>query len=155
VQDAEDVMDAFTREFLPLASTYLPFTSTSVASTTIRASGAPASSSSPSSFKARSVPGTLVSNVFVCKLPAESDVAHVFRLVVENLKRSPVELSQRLGIHLDFSVLPPSTDAHQVLPLSLATWREACVLFCVAVAPSSPTHALVLAVPVPCRCWTC
>lgn len=117
VEDAEGTMDAFTRAFLPLASTYLPFSSTSVAPTTIRAAG---SAGSPTQ-RPRSVPGTLVSNVFVCKLPAESDVAHVFRLVVENLKRSPAELSQRLGIHLDFSVLPPSTDAHQVLPLSLAT----------------------------------
>lgn len=126
VDGAADVMDAFTRELLPLASPVLPYSSTSVAPTSVQAA-----------------PGTLVSNVFVCKLPADSDVARVFRMVVDNLKKAPQELSQRLGIHLDFSVLPLSTDAHQVRSAGLTCTRSGlttCAL-CMAAADDGRTGA--------------
>lgn len=105
IAGALGIMDAFTADAVPRASPVLPYSATSI-------SALPAPSAGDRA-------GTLVSNVFVCKLPAETDVARVFRIVVENLRAAPVEVRARLGIHLEFSVLPLADHVLSLCTLSV------------------------------------
>ncbi|KAL4172174.1 hypothetical protein KRP22_007342 [Phytophthora ramorum] len=95
VRLAPELVDTFTREFVPLTSPVLPFSRTSTAATTISSPlGAPDGADS-------GVCGTLVSNVFVCKVPADASIARIFQTMVDNLKNTSIELERRLGVLLE------------------------------------------------------
>ncbi|KAL4172173.1 hypothetical protein KRP22_007342 [Phytophthora ramorum] len=98
VRLAPELVDTFTREFVPLTSPVLPFSRTSTAATTISSPlGAPDGADS-------GVCGTLVSNVFVCKVPADASIARIFQTMVDNLKNTSIELERRLGVLLEVKV---------------------------------------------------
>ena len=102
VRLAPEIMDNFTREFVPHASNVLPFSRTNTAATAV-----------PSPFNAQDGRnaesdgngyGTLVSNVFICKLPANVSISRIFQKVVNNLKNISIELEHRLGVLLEVKV---------------------------------------------------
>ncbi|CAI5743946.1 unnamed protein product [Peronospora destructor] len=99
VRLAPEIVENFTREFVPLASNVLPFSRTSTAATAI-----------PSPFNAQggineksdgNGCGILVSNVFICKLPASVNILRIFQNVVDNLKNTSIEFEHRLGVLLE------------------------------------------------------
>ncbi|CAI5729048.1 unnamed protein product [Peronospora farinosa] len=109
VRLAPEIVENFTREFVPLASNMLPFSRTSTAATAISSpfntQGGISEESDGNGC------GTLVSNVFICKLPASVNISRIFQHVVDNLKNISVELEHRLGVLLEVKVLmivPPS-----------------------------------------------
>ncbi|OWZ10588.1 hypothetical protein PHMEG_00016543 [Phytophthora megakarya] len=102
VRLAPELVENFTREFVSLTSPVLPFSRTSTAATTI---------SSPLSAQGGSdkdtdvnVCGTLVSNIFVCKVPASASIPRIFQTMVDNLKNTSIELERRLGVLLEVKV---------------------------------------------------
>ncbi|KAE9027332.1 hypothetical protein PR001_g11998 [Phytophthora rubi] len=102
VRLAPEIVENFTREFVPLTSPVLPFSRTSTAATTI----SPPLSSRGESDRSRdgSVCGTLVSNVFVCKVPASASIPRIYQTTVDNLKNTSIELERRLGVLLEVKV---------------------------------------------------
>lgn len=96
VRLAPELVDNFTREFVPLTSPVLPFSRTSTAATTI----SPPLSGNDTE-KDGSTCGTLVSNVFVCKVPANAYIPRIFQTLVDNLKNTSIELERRLGVLLE------------------------------------------------------
>ncbi|KAG7380206.1 hypothetical protein PHYPSEUDO_007628 [Phytophthora pseudosyringae] len=99
VRLAPELVESFTREFVPLTSPVLPFSRTSTAATTISPPlNAPTGSDKD---KDGSVCGTLVSNVFVCKVPASASIPRIFQTLVDNLKNTSIELERRLGVLLE------------------------------------------------------
>ncbi|CAH0492098.1 unnamed protein product [Peronospora farinosa] len=99
VRLAPEIVENFTREFVPLASNMLPFSRTSTAATAISSpfntQGGISEESDGNGC------GTLVSNVFICKLPASVNISRIFQHVVDNLKNISVELEHRLGVLLE------------------------------------------------------
>ncbi|KAG6963994.1 hypothetical protein JG688_00007906 [Phytophthora aleatoria] len=93
---APELVENFTREFVPLTSPVLPFSRTSTAATTI---SSPLSGNDTDIYG--SVCGTLVSNVFVCKIPASASIPRIFQTLVDNLKNTSIELERRLGVLLE------------------------------------------------------
>lgn len=102
VRLAPEIVENFTREFVPLTSPVLPFSRTSTAATTI----SPPLGSRGESDRSRdgSVCGTLVSNVFVCKVPASASIPRIYQTTVDNLKNTSIELERRLGVLLEVKV---------------------------------------------------
>ncbi|ETL80655.1 hypothetical protein L917_18868 [Phytophthora nicotianae] len=99
VRLAPELVENFTREFVPLTSPVLPFSRTSTAATTI---AAPLSAPSGNDRdKDGSICGTLVSNIFVCKVPASAYIPRIFQTLVDNLKNTSIELERRLGVLLE------------------------------------------------------
>ncbi|KAI9988852.1 hypothetical protein PInf_022441 [Phytophthora infestans] len=96
VRLAPELVDNFTREFVPLTSPVLPISRTSTAATTI----SPPLSGNDTE-KDGSTCGTLVSNVFVCKVPANAYIPRIFQTLVDNLKNTSIELERRLGVLLE------------------------------------------------------
>ncbi|KAF1773338.1 hypothetical protein GQ600_11335 [Phytophthora cactorum] len=96
VRLAPELVENFTREFVPLTSPVLPFSRTSTAATTI---SSPLSGNDTDIYG--SVCGTLVSNVFVCKIPASASIPRIFQTLVDNLKNTSIELERRLGVLLE------------------------------------------------------
>lgn len=102
VRLAPEIVENFTREFVPLTSPVLPFSRTSTAATTI---SPPLNSRVENDRnKAGSVCGTLVSNVFVCKVPASASIPRIYQTIVDNLKNTSIELERRLGVLLEVKV---------------------------------------------------
>jgi hypothetical protein len=99
VRLAPELVDNFTREFVPLTSPVLPFSRTSTAATTI----APPLNQSGAD-KDGGICGTLVSNVFVCKIPGTASIPRIFQTISANLKNTSIELERRLGVLLEVKV---------------------------------------------------
>ncbi|RLN14935.1 hypothetical protein BBJ28_00000895 [Nothophytophthora sp. Chile5] len=95
---APGLVESFTREFVPLTSPVLPFSRTSTSATTIVPPSAGQNGSAR--FSSSSTCGTLVSNVFVCKIPASANIPRIFQALVENQRISSTELERRLGVLL-------------------------------------------------------
>lgn len=102
VRLAPELVEKFTREFVPLTSPVLPFSRTSTAATTI--SSPLNAQGGNDKEKDGSVCGTLVSNVFVCKVPASACIPRIFQTMVDNLKNTSIELERRLGVLLEVKV---------------------------------------------------
>ncbi|CAH0474527.1 unnamed protein product [Peronospora belbahrii] len=102
IRIAPELVENFTREFLPLASHVLPFSRTSTAATIIpcplHAQGG------LNEEREGDVCGTLVSNVFVCKLSAGVNIPRIYQSVVDNIKNNSIHLECRLNVLLDFKV---------------------------------------------------
>ncbi|CAH0519846.1 unnamed protein product [Peronospora belbahrii] len=100
IRIAPELVENFTREFLPLASHVLPFSRTSTAATIIpcplHAQGG------LNEEREGDVCGTLVSNVFVCKLSAGVNIPRIYQSVVDNIKNNSIHLECRLNVLLDF-----------------------------------------------------
>ncbi|POM71682.1 hypothetical protein PHPALM_11715 [Phytophthora palmivora] len=102
VRLAPELVENFTREFVPLTSPVLPFSRTSTAATTI--SSPLSAQSGNDKEKDDSVCGTLVSNIFVCKVPATAYIPKIFQTIVDNLRNTSIELERRLGVLLEVKV---------------------------------------------------
>ncbi|RLN65851.1 hypothetical protein BBP00_00002610 [Phytophthora kernoviae] len=92
---APGLVETFTREFVPLTSPVLPFSWTSTSATTISSPLGEGKSGDDSSC------GTIVSNVFVCKVPASASIPRIYSTIVANLKNTSIELERRLGVLLE------------------------------------------------------
>ncbi|CAI5715285.1 unnamed protein product [Hyaloperonospora brassicae] len=93
VRLAPDLVEALTREFVPLTLSNLPFSRTSTAATTL-----PVPKTAGARSDEASGCGTLVSNVFVCKAPASVCIPQIFHTLVNKLTNTSIELEQRLGV---------------------------------------------------------
>eukprot|EP00644_Phytophthora_capsici_P012327 jgi/Phyca11/550807/estExt2_Genewise1Plus.C_PHYCAscaffold_380348 len=99
VRLAPELVENYTREFVPLTSPVLPFSRTSTAATTISSPLSPPRGYDKDSDG--SICGTLVSNIFVCKVPASASIPRIFQNLVRNLKNTSIELERRLGVLLE------------------------------------------------------
>ncbi|KAG1694038.1 hypothetical protein DVH05_022055 [Phytophthora capsici] len=102
VRLAPELVENYTREFVPLTSPVLPFSRTSTAATTISSPLSPPRGYDKDSDG--SICGTLVSNIFVCKVPASASIPRIFQNLVRNLKNTSIELERRLGVLLEVKV---------------------------------------------------
>ncbi|KAI9914803.1 hypothetical protein PsorP6_007250 [Peronosclerospora sorghi] len=110
VQQAPELIERFTRKFVPLSSPMLPYSQTSTAATTI---------TSPLYAQGKiekgrdgSVCGTLVSNIFVCKVSSSAYIPRIYQTLVDNTRNTAVELERRLGVLLRHKVSTRSVFDH-------------------------------------------